>query len=233
MKYKEFNLHKEMRTRYNLIMLMLIISTTITAQQLYLETGKTVSSFDYKNSQGNKLNNLQTTTHNFMALGYRNQILTKNLFASLGANYADYGAIGSDDVVGNFMEWNLTYLEFNFGLDYELFTLHKIKFYTKGTAALGLLLRGTQTLNNRVINLKNNDEFDKTLTNLKVGAGLSHPISDKLSVYVQYMYGKSLDQKNDTEQSIGEESLKIESHNISFGLLINLFKPKTSHSISQ
>jgi len=143
MKYKGFNLHKGMRTRYNLIMLMLIISTTITAQQLYLETGKTVSSFDYKNSQGNKLNNLQATTHNFMALGYRKQIFTKTLFASLEASYADYGAIGSDDTVGNFMEWNLTYLEFNLGLDYELFTLNKIKFYTKGTAALGLLLRGT------------------------------------------------------------------------------------------
>lgn len=47
------------------------------------------------------------------------------------------------------------------------------------------------------------------------------------------MYGKSLAQKNNTEQSIGEEALKIESHNISFGLLINLFTPKTSHSISQ
>lgn len=107
------------------LVLLLLTATISSAQQLYVEGGKTSSTFDYKNSQGNSLDNLQSTAHSFMAIGYRNQLFTKNLHLSLGANYAGYGAIGSDDVAGNFMEWDANYAGLNVGLDYNLFNIKK------------------------------------------------------------------------------------------------------------
>ena len=118
-----------------------------------------MSSFDYKNSQGNRLENLQSTAHSFMAIGYRNQLFTKNLHLSLGTSYAGYGAIGSDDTVGNYMEWDVNYLEFNAGLDYELFKIKNTKFYIKGTPSVEFLLQGTQTLNNMVIESNSKPEL--------------------------------------------------------------------------
>jgi len=205
------------------LLLALFMATTIaTAQQFYAEGGKSSTSFDYKNSQGNSLSNLQATTQSFMGIGFRNQMLTKNLNVTIGASYAGYGAIGSDDAVGNFMEWEANYAGLNVGLDYNLFHIKKASVYVKGAVSAAFFVQGTQTLNNSVINLKNNDDFDNTLVTMQAGAGFSHPISDKLSFYVQYMYGKSLD------MAPGDAELKIKSNNVSFGLLIDISKKQVT-----
>jgi opacity protein-like surface antigen len=199
--------------------LLLIATTTIaTAQQLYVEGGKTLSTFDYKNSEGNSLENLQSTTHGFMAIGYTDQLFTKNLKLSIGVNYAGYGAIGSDDSVGNFMEWDVNYAGLNVGLDYKLFHIKKAIVFVKAGVLAAFFVQGTQTLNNRVINLKNNDDFDTALVTMQVGAGFSHPITENLSFYVQYLYGKSSDIAS------GDAELKIASNNVGFGLLIDISK---------
>jgi hypothetical protein len=202
--------------------LLLLTATITTAQQLYVEGGKTMSSFNYKNSQGNSLDNLQATAHSFMAIGYRNPVLFDKMYASLGASYAGYGAIGSDDTVGNYMEWDVNYLEFNTGLDYELFKANDTKFYIKGTASVAFLLQGTQTFNNRVIDLKNRDDFDKTLFDFRAGFGFLHPISENLSFYAHYMHGRSFNLKEGTANTADQEELRIVSDNISFGLLLNI-----------
>lgn len=202
-----------------LFFLLLTISTIAIAQQLYLETGKTSSLFDYRNSQGEKLQNLQQTNHNFMTIGYRGRIITnKETMGSIGVRYAGYGAIGSDNSVGNFMQWDVNYLEFNVGLDHKLFSIKKGSVYIKGSTSLGFLVQGFQTINNTVINLKKVNEFDKPLIDFRLGAGFSHPISENLSFYVQYIYGKSL------VWTVNSEKLRIGSNSMSFGLLINISK---------
>ncbi len=200
------------------LLLLLAVTSMVTAQQLYVEGGKSLTSFDYKSSQGNSLENLQSTTHSFMSMGYRNQLFTKNLHLSLGATYAGYGAIGSDMEVGNFMEWDVNYAGLHVGLDYNLFKIKKASVYVKGGMAAAFFVHGSQTLNNTVINLKNNDDFDTTLVSMQIGAGFSHPISETLSIYVQYMYGKSLDMAS------GDAELKLASNNVGFGMLIDISK---------
>lgn len=200
-------------------LLFFVITTIASAQQLYLEVGKTSSSFDYKNSQGERLDNLQATNHQFMSLGYRDNIASlETLKGSFGVGYNGYGAIGSDNTLNGIMEWRVNYLELNAGLDVDLFTINKSAFYLKGMFSTGFLLQGTQSLNNDIINLKNVDDFDKMMFSFKAGAGFLHPVSDDLSFYVQYLFGKSLNQSGNDDY----ESLRIESHNISFGALIEL-----------
>jgi len=204
--------------------LFVLVATTTFSQQIYIEGGKTISSFDYKNSQGERLDNLQATPHSFMTLGYRNQIFMENLHILLGTSYAGYGAIGSDDTVGNYMEWDINYVEFNTGLDYELFKIKETTFYVKGTPSMAFLLQGTQTINNRVIDLKSQDNFDKTVFDFRAGFGFSHPISSNLSFYAQYMHGRSLTLKEGTSVTSNQEVLRYVSDNVSFGLLITISK---------
>jgi len=206
------------------LLLLILVATTTFAQQIYIEGGKTLASFDYKNSQGDRLDNLQATPHSFMTVGYRDQLFIKNLNISLGTSYAGYGAIGSDDTVGNYMEWDVNYLEFNTGLDYKLFKIKKAQFYIKGTASMAFFVQGTQTINYKVIDLKNQDDFDKTVFDFRAGFGFSHSISENLGFYVQYMHGKSLKLKEGTAVTNDQEELRYVSDNISFGLLINIAK---------
>ena len=197
------------------LVLLLFIATNVAAQQVYLEGGKSSTTFDFTSSKGIKLENLQATAHSFMALGYRNQVFTENLFLSFGANYSGYGAIGSTEVQVNYLEWDINYAGLNVGVDYTLFTIKKASVYVKGAVSTAFFIQGSQTLNSRVIDLKNNEDFGSML-NLQVGAGFSHPISEHLSFYTQYLYGKSAD------MSKGEAELKIASDNVSFGLLIDI-----------
>jgi hypothetical protein len=152
-----------------------------------------------------------------MTLGYRDQLFTNKLNGSLGISYAGYGAIGSDDNVGNFMEWDANYVEFNFGLDYVLYKIKETSIYIKGTTSTAFLAHGTQTLNNKVINLKDAGDFNITIFNFRIGLGISQPLSETLSVYAQYMYGKS------SNMAAGNQTLKIASNNVGFGLLINVY----------
>ena len=160
--------------------MLLAVTSITTAQQLYVEGGKTSSTFEYTNSQGNSLENLQATSNSYMALGYKSQVLIKNLLLNVGASYNSYGAIGSDAAVANFMEWNVDYADLHVGLDYNVFKLKKANVFIKGGMSAGFFVQGTQTLNKSVIDLKNNDDFDTTLVAMQLGAGFSHPISEDL-----------------------------------------------------
>ena len=205
-----------------ILILLILITTNTFSQQIYFEGGKTLSSFDYKNSEGERLDNLQASSHSFMTIGYRNQVFTENLNISLGTSYAGYGAIGSDDFAGNYMEWDLNYLEMNVGLDYELFKINNLQFYIKGSSSVAFLLQGTQTLNNRIINLNNQEDFNKTRFDFRVGFGFLFPVSETITLYAQFMQGRSFNSKEVTKNVSEQESLRIISKNIGFGVLINL-----------
>ncbi|MEE9361019.1 MAG: outer membrane beta-barrel protein [Cellulophaga sp.] len=207
-----------------LLVFLLSISTKVIAQEIYLETGKTVSSFDYKNSQGITLDNLQASSHNYISAGYSHPIFTDKLKLSLGASYAGYGAIGSDDALGNRMKWDINYLEFILGLNYTVVQINTVSLYVRGAASVGFLLQGTQTFNNKIIDLKGKDDFDKALRDFRVGGGLQIYASDKLTFYIQYMYGKTLSNTSDSNQAEDKEVLRIQSSTISLGVAIQLFK---------
>ena len=206
-----------------LLVFLLSISTKITAQEVYLETGKTSSSFDYKNSQGIGLDNLQATSHNYIAAGYAHPLFSDKLKLSIGASYAGYGAIASDDALGNRMKWELNYLEFILGLNYTVLHINAISFYVKGAASVGFLIQGTQTFNNKIIDLKGEDDFNDALGDFRFGGGLQISASDELSFYIQYMYGKTLANTSDINQPEDKEALRIQSSTISLGVAIQLF----------
>ena len=208
----------------NILVLFFFLATTAFSQQIYIEAGKTISSFDYKNSQGERLDNLQATSNSFMSVGYRSKSLVKKAKILFGVSYVGYGAVGSDDSVGNYMEWDINYLEFNTGLDYELFKIKGSTFYLKGTTSIGFLAQGIQIINNRVINLKNEDDFDKIIFDLRGGFGFLQPISTNLSFYVQYMHGKSLMLKTGTTVTSDNEVLRYVNDKVSFGLLIDIYE---------
>lgn len=192
--------------------------TAVKSQHIYFETGKSISSFHFENSQGESLKNLQKTDHVFMSLGYRRSIFTKNLYLSAEGIYNSYGAIGSDRDVGNYFEWDVTYLGARVGLDYELFHTGNFTYYIKGAASAEFLIRGTQTLNDQVYTLRGENDFDTPIYFLRGGLGIQYKVSPKLSVFTQYLYGRSGTFKNI------EGKLNINAHNFGFGLLINISK---------
>ena len=200
------------------VIFLFIGVSTAKSQYIFLETGKTISSFRFENSEGESLDNLQSTDHTFMNLGYRRSIFTKNLYLNAEGSYNSYGAIGSDRDLDNYFEWDLSYLGARVGLDYEMFNTGNFTYYIKGAASAEFLIRGTQTLNNQVYNLPGEDDFDTPIYFLRAGLGIQYKVAQNFSVFTQYMYGIS-----GTFKDIPGK-LKIKAHNFGFGLLINISK---------
>lgn len=203
--------------------MLVSLSIAADAQQLYVETGKTISSFNYKNSAGKQLENLHSTNHVFMSLGYRKSIFTKNLFLNVSGNYNNYGAAGSDKELDNYFDWDLTYLGLGLGLDYYVYTTRKLGFYIKGALSGEFLIQGSQTLNSQVFDLRKEEDFDSPVYFLRAGLGAQYKASGNLSFFTQYMYGNGGLFKNE------QGHLKMNDHRFGLGVLIEISKRPAGH----
>ena len=203
------------------ILLVLLITTASFSQGLYAELGKVDSSFEFTNSDGEMLENLQHTTQNYVEAGYQRRIFTDGLNIGLGLSYNSYGATGSDESQNNYFEWDVDYLGIVLSLDYAVFNIDKLAFHLKATSSVEFLVQGTQKINNQVINLINVEEFDNKAIFFRGGAGLSYPLSDTVGLYAQYLYGQSLPMKDNRNASSNEE-LTIITHMIGIGIRIKL-----------
>ncbi len=204
---------------YSLFLLILLISSTCFCQRLYFEIGTTVSSFDFENSQGQALDNLLSTSKSYYGMGFRQRINSaETLFLSLGATFSSYGAIGSEDSIDNFFEWDVSYLGLRLGLGIKLFQLRDLTFLANASLSPEFLIRGTQTLNNRVFNLVGEEEFNNIILFFRGGVEMQYPISRSTAISIGYSYGKSaLVNTGDAR-----ESLNLNAHQFGVGFIINL-----------
>lgn len=202
-----------------LIVLFIISSVSAFAQQLYMEYGSTISSFDYENSQGQPLDNLLSRSKSYFGMGYRQVInKEKTLFLALGLSFNNYGAIGSESSIDNYFAWDVSYLGIEAGLDYQLFQLRDLSFFISGSVASEFLVRGNQTINNDVFNLVGEEEFNNNILFFRAGITMQYPISNSTAIFAGYSYGKSV------LISSGEnaEKLKLGAHQFGIGFIINL-----------
>lgn len=209
------------------LLFLSISSITLCGQQAYLEMGKTISSFDYRNSDNEILNNLYGSTHNYMRIGYHTISFVQKLNFSAGIALSKYGAKGSDELLGNYYDWDVTYLGMELGADYEIYkkrfaynNISDFAFYLKTSLTPEFLIFGTQTINNDVYNIVGVEQFKYPFLFVRGGCGLSYSISKTFTAYFQYMIGKGFPLKFGNAGD--KEKLSIVGHNIGFGMFINL-----------
>jgi len=206
--------------------LIVFFAGTVSSQIIYLETGKVLATFDYKNSDGERLGDLSGSNENNIGLGARMAILGSPVHVSLGGEYFKLAASSSDPALGNYLEWDASFAGPNLGVDFEFFKPSAnrnvevgFSFYVKAAAAADFMVSGTRKLNNQATDLTGVEEFDKPLYFIRGGIGGNYYISRTFVVYAQYMFGRSSLFGDYTDQ----EQLRFLSHTISIGLGINLF----------
>ncbi|MEM6514692.1 MAG: hypothetical protein AAF688_00775 [Bacteroidota bacterium] len=208
-----------MTKRLFFILVFFLSYGTVKSQQLYIELGTTVSSFNYQNSQGESLDNLLSVSKNYYGMGYRQNLnYKKTLFLSLGASFNNYGAIGSEASVDNFFEWDLSYIGIKAGLGIKLFQLRDLTFLANVSVAVEQLIRGTQTINNDVFNLVGEEEFNNTIFFYRGGVEMQYPVSSNFAIFAVYNYGQSILANSGTTQ----EKLSLNAHQFGLGFIINL-----------
>lgn len=197
---------------------------TTNGQIVYLETGKIFSSFHYKNSSGRSLDNLTGSNQNNLGFGIQFPINKSRYQFTCGFAYNRYGAKGSDPILGNYYEWDVSCLGIKAEIGYEFFRpemayneMHGFSFYPKLSIATEFLINGTQNLNDQVYDLKGVEEFDKPFYFLRGGLGVNYYISKTFIVFLEYMGGTNIL----IGDYNGKEQLRIRTHNISIGISVN------------
>jgi hypothetical protein len=198
------------------------------AQQISLEYGKVFSSFDYTNSNGEKLQNMHGSVNNHLALGINLPLKKSDFYFLSGMALNSYGAQFSDEVLGNYFDWKVNYLDVNIGCGYEFFKSNSMinfkntnsesafTLYTQFYTGAEFLMQGTQTNNRQVYDLKGEEQFKKPLLLLQGGLGLKYYASKSILVYLQYMGGKSFSVFK--PESGDNEKLNFITHTISLGI---------------
>ena len=215
-----------------LLIIFFFLTLTLNAQQFSLEFGKVLSSFEYQTSEGEELNNLQGSTNNHLGIGFKMPIRRTSFYFLSGISYNKYGAEGSDDILGNYYDWELNYIGVRIGGGYEFFkgnsflnirnsnTEQGFTFFVQTDVTPEFLVQGTQTINRDVYNLKGVEQFDKPFLAVNGGIGVIYYASKTVSVYAQYMGGMSFSVFN--SESSSNENLDFIIHTISLGLSISL-----------
>ena len=203
--------------KHHLLLIVVLTMSPVVAQNFYVETGILSSNFTYENSVGAEIGNYQPATSSYLAVGYKDRFFIKRVQWGLGFARTGYGAVGNGDVM-DYLAWDLKYLEVEFHLNVELFYIRDFTVYGKGGFSSGFMLSGTQTINTAVYDLKEIDQFSNGIANFKFGLGLSYPIIKEMSLYLEYVYGSSLNVEKNTD-----ETLNIRSNRIGLGLSVNLF----------
>ena len=195
------------------------------AQHIYVEHGKNISSFKYVDPEGGYLNNLLHTSNEYMETGIKARLIKESLNLSFGANYQGYGALGNNQAE-NLMRWEVFYAGLDLGIDIKLSTIGKGVLYTKGNISWSRILHGHQLLNNQVVDLKRQPDFSHSLVFPSYGFGFNHPINNNLTLYVQYMRGKSLSLLEKIPYNSDKQELRIISESIGFGLMVDISNKK-------
>ena len=99
--------------------ILLILSfNVVNGQLMYVEIGQTISSFDYQNSSGGTLVNLQSKNASYLNAGYQVQLPGDKMNIIIGGVLTNYAAIASDALLDSFFEWETTYVGIQTGISY-------------------------------------------------------------------------------------------------------------------
>jgi len=211
----------------NILFCVLLVAFVSNAagQQFYLETGMVISSFNYRNSDGDRLTDLKGTNLNGFGIGAAMPVMKSPWMVFLELSNNKYGATASDPEIGNFSEWDVSCLGLTLGGSYEFFKPRMINIDREGfsvtvRAALApeLLIAGKQKLNSQVYDLSGEEEFDKPFFFVKGGVSVNYYLTRNYIVFSRYMFGRSLLFGNYD----GQEKLNIMSHTISLGFALDI-----------
>ena len=211
------------------LLIFSIASISLNSQSIFIENGKSISGFEFESSQQEPLENLHTKTKTYISIGYEHELKkVNNLSIQLGLTHNSYGANGSDGVFNNYFEWNVDYLGLQSMLKYIVIDKYDWDIFLRLGASAEFFLKGNQTINNQVLNLKGVEEFDNIPVFIRTGLGASYRISTNTRLYISYSYGQSFELNDNSNNSSApnqqqsKEALKILNNQLGLGLIFHL-----------
>lgn len=195
-------------------------SSSLTAQKLYVESGTSITNFEFLNSEGEAYESFQPKSNSIMSAGYR-YFFKEGLSFFGGLGYSGFGSVGSDTTYNNYVDYDLHYVQLNVGGEQEIYVINdQVSFYFKASISAGLMVAGTQVLNNSVYDISGHSDFGDVLLSGYAGFRANVSLCKGVDIYGQALYG--INDPIPVNRSQDIERVRMKGANISFGLLVDL-----------
>jgi len=193
-------------------MLILIVLSfqNIHSQEIYLQTGKNFTNYDYK-SDTNSSPILQAGTGNFYEIGYRIILNNEKLKYAIGLNLNEYNAIGGNAVSS--YSWNTQYLGVQNTFSIAFLKASGLEVSANAGLGINTLIYGKQNINGQYLDLSSQKEFSGLWIAPKLGLQSSYNVNNDINLSLGYGYSKSFNLINSTA-----EKLSFNNNQIQFGV---------------
>jgi hypothetical protein len=194
-----------------LLLVVLVLSIqNIHSQEIYLQTGKNFTQYDYK-SNSSSSPSLQSGSGNFYEIGYVMTLNNEKLKYAIGLSLNEYNALGGD--INSSYSWNTQYM----GVEntFSIAFLNTGGFQASANGGLGIstLIYGKQNLNGQYLDLSSQKEFSGIWVAPKLGLTASYNVDNDIYLSLGYAYSKSFSVSNSTD-----EKLSFNNNQIQFGV---------------
>ena len=193
-------------------MLTLIVLSfqNIHSQEIYLQTGKNFTKYDYK-SDTSSSPSLQAGTGNFYEIGYRIILNNEKLKYAVGLNLNEYNAIGGNAVSS--YSWNTQYLGVQNTFSIAFLKASGLEASANAGLGINTLIYGKQNINGQYLDLSSQKEFSGLWIAPKLGLQASYNVNNDINLSLGYGYSKSFNLSNSTA-----EKLSFNNNQIQFGV---------------
>ena len=209
-----------------LFIFIIFLTQNAKAQEIYINSGKNTTNFDYQSSNGTDENlNFRNGTGNYFEVGYVHGLINYKLLYSVGLIYNEYNSKASNYSTN--YSWKTKYLgitnkiSFNLSKEYSecsnygsgLRTFLSIGFNTSK------LTSGEQYINNYYYDLVGTEDFLGIIVQPFAGINSQYNISRNFKLTMGYNFSKSFALLNDSD-----EKISFNNHQFQLGFQISILR---------
>jgi hypothetical protein len=179
-------------------------------QEIYFQTGKNFTNYDYKGNSSDSPS-LQAGSGNFYEVGYVMTLNNEKLKYAVGLSLNEYNAIGGD--INSSYSWNTQYMGIDNTFSIAFVNWNGLQASANGGVGISSLIYGKQNLNGQYLDLSSQKEFSGLWIAPKLGITGSYNVDNDIYLSFGYAYSKSFNVSNSTE-----EKLSFNNNQIQFGV---------------
>ena len=210
-----------------IIIIFLGCSSFLFSQNIFLNTGVNLTTYDYKNSNGGSSENVLSSNGMFYELGYSVPLDFSRRSRGWGRysrmqfetsfTLNDYNATGGNSL-DNY-DWKSQYTGLRTGVEYMVFPNNTVTLSVEGSFGFETLLNGKQKIGGETFNLKDSEEFNGLFITPKFGLNAVYNVTEDVGLSGGLHFSKALSMKGESRN----ESLQFNNTHLSFGITIQAY----------
>tara|TARA_B100000989_G_scaffold182681_1_gene137380 strand:- start:883 stop:1527 length:645 start_codon:yes stop_codon:yes gene_type:complete len=210
-----------------IIIIFLGCSSFLFSQNIFLNTGVNLTTYDYKNSSGGSSENVLSSNGMFYELGYSVPLDFSKRSRGWGRysrmqfetsfTLNDYNATGGNSL-DNY-DWKSQYAGLRTGVEYMVFPNNTVTLSVEGSFGFETLLNGKQKIGGETFNLKDSEEFNGLFITPKFGLNAVYNVTEDVGLSGGLHFSKALSMKGESRN----ENLQFNNTHFSFGITIQAY----------